>query len=86
MKPPTPTKAQNAAVARKYGNRPHPFGTVTLEDGQSLDAMKWFAQRDMEGLVDEACGGIIGYVNSAHADRIAALLNMATLDNLDVGK
>ena len=42
-----------------------------------IDAIKWFTNDyGMVAIIDETCGGIIGYVNPTHADRINTLLNI----------
>jgi hypothetical protein len=39
------------------------------------DLQKWVDQDELVGLVDESCGGIIGYINRHHAERIVEALN-----------
>lgn len=36
---------------------------------------KWIASDEMEGLVDEKAGGIIGYIHRDHIGRIIKILN-----------
>lgn len=85
MKLPTPSLKQNAAVKARYVDAPEangtlPFSTLhAMDNDQTCDALKWLVGDDLIPLVDEATGGIIGYVHRIHADRIAALLNVATL-------
>lgn len=39
------------------------------------DLEKWVKEDKMEALIDEEMGGIIGYINQDHIDRITAILN-----------
>lgn len=79
MKTPTTTPAQDAAVAAHYDGEP-PFSVHDMmDDANRNDLLRWVADDALVGLVDESCGGIIGYVHRDHADRIAALLNASTL-------
>lgn len=76
---PSPAPAQNAAVASAYSGDILPFSSMEMHPDNTEDAMQWFEKDEMVALVDESQGGIIGYVHRAHADRIAALLNVAAL-------
>ncbi len=72
-----PTNVQCEEVVATYDGE-NPFSiTPPLEDEQLRDALSWLAKDNLIGLVDEEAGGIIGYVNETHADRIAGLLNAA---------
>lgn len=51
------------------------FYSQDLEPINVEDLQKWVDSNELDGLVDEEQGGIIGYINKAHADRIAAQLN-----------
>ena len=76
----TTTKEQNAAVVAKYDGE-NPFSCHELMDDVNVsDLQKWVDGDEMGGLVDEATGGIIGYVNLAHLDRIVGLLNAAAVN------
>lgn len=77
MNLPTPSPEQDAAVARAYPDGDRPFDVCEIEFAQ--DAYSWLRTDKLVALVDESTGGIIGYVHRDHADRIAALLNVATL-------
>lgn len=80
QKAPTTTAKQDKAVSRRYSGGDHPFTTAELVDeGMKQAVRNWLDADNLVGIVDESQGGIIGYVNAAHADRIAALLNAATL-------
>ena len=37
--------------------------------------MKWLDDDQLEGLIDEEAGGIIGYINHYHVDKLLRLLN-----------
>lgn len=45
------------------------------EETNKPDLQKWVENDELVGLVDEECGGIIGYVNPAHADKLYSILN-----------
>lgn len=46
-----------------------------LDEDNTTDLQKWVDGGDLFALVDEKEGGIIGYINHAHAERIMNLLN-----------
>ena len=54
------------------------FWDVELSDGTQMDAKDWIEENQMIGLVDEKKGGIIGYINREHAERIIKQLNETT--------
>lgn len=76
---PSSSPAQDRAVAARYGGNAHPFNAQPLDVENQRDLALWVKQGALVALVDDAAGGIIGYVHQAHADRIAGLLNVATL-------
>lgn len=51
----------------------------TLQEDLDLeniqDILIWIAHGEMIAIVDETVGGIVGYVNQAHAERIYQILN-----------
>lgn len=52
------------------------FSTMDLDEETNIPDLKnWVEERQLVGLVDEECGGIIGYVNPAHAEKLYKLLN-----------
>lgn len=73
------TEDMNAFVADMFGRGgDHPFSAMEMDlDGNLTDLQKSVDDGDLVAIVDEAAGGIIGYVNRAHSDRIAGLLNYA---------
>ena len=50
------------------------YQEVDFEDNLP-DLLKWAADGQLEALVDESKGGIIGYIHREHIDRITGLLN-----------
>lgn len=57
-----------------------PFSVHDLMANENVsDAKRWLDTGELVGLVEERNGGIIGYVNRAHVDRIAGLLNLAAM-------
>ena len=51
------------------------FWDVELSDDTQMDAKDWIDEDKVIGLVDEKQGGIIGYINRKHAERIINHLN-----------
>lgn len=46
-----------------------------LDEVNKIDLQNWVDTDQMEGLICEESGGIVGYINSAHVDKITAKLN-----------
>ena len=78
MKPLATTPKQDEAVARHFDGDT-PYSPLEMDDANKMDAVRWLASDDLIALVEEANGGIIGYINRQHADRIVAILNVASL-------
>ena len=51
------------------------FNFMGLDDLNKEHLEIWVAEDQMEGLVDEESGGIIGYINRAHIDKLYTILN-----------
>lgn len=51
------------------------FSYQDLDEDNVNDLQKWVGNNDLWGLIDEKEGGIIGYINHGHIDRIAGILN-----------
>ncbi len=51
------------------------FSIQDLDEGNKTDLEKWIYEDQLLGLIDEETGGIIGYINHAHAKRIMVMLN-----------
>lgn len=51
------------------------FTYQDLDEDNIKDMMKWVGNSELWGLIDGEQGGIIGYINHQHIDRIAGLLN-----------
>lgn len=52
------------------------FSTMELDEETNIpDLQQWVDEGVLVGLVDEEQGGIIGYVNTGHADMVYDLLN-----------
>lgn len=57
-------------------NIPEPnFNYQDLDEDNKNDLLKWVADDELMGLIDEEKGGIIGYINHKHVNRIAEMLN-----------
>lgn len=72
------TKPKDGATEKQQWklNGEHQFDVHSpLDEENKNDLQEWVDDGQLVGLVDEACGGIIGYINEAHADRIASHLN-----------
>jgi len=51
------------------------FNYQELEEVNIIDLKKWTDEEVLSALIDENCGGIIGYVHADHIDRIVGKLN-----------
>lgn len=52
------------------------FSGMDLDEETNIpDLKKWVKERQLEGLVDEEHGGIIGYINRAHIQSLVERLN-----------
>lgn len=71
------TKNQDKLVNLVYDDGSLPFDSAELYDDMIRDALKWFADNKIQGLIDDSAGGIIAYVRTEHCPRIARLLNAA---------
>lgn len=81
-RPHATTPSQDVALAdwpwQDAGLPPFAVHEVMGEDNIA-DARRWLDMDEMAGLVEERNGGIIGYINRAHVERIVGLLNLAGL-------
>lgn len=46
-----------------------------LDRNNLTDLLRWAADDELVGLVDEVDGGIIGYINRAHIEKVISILN-----------
>ena len=52
------------------------FDSQDIDEQDNLpDLQNWVDNNEMDALIDESYGGIIGYINKAHINRITSLLN-----------
>lgn len=62
-------------IFREFDDYP-PFHTMDMEDDNLKDAFLSLAKGEMEAIVSEHHGGIIGYAFKGHAEDIATILNL----------
>lgn len=52
------------------------FSYMDLDEETNIpDLQRWVNERQLNGLVDETKGGIIGYIHQEHSDKISGMLN-----------
>lgn len=51
------------------------YHTQNLDERNISDLMEWINTDELEAIIDENNGGIIGYINITHSNRINKILN-----------
>lgn len=78
----TASKDQINRANEKYKDfDERPFSEYDMMNKDNLkDLEKWIDDSQLVALVDESCGGIIGYINRNHSERIVELLNCSVVE------
>lgn len=79
MNPKSPffiNKHADAFIASRFPDGDAPFHTMDMEEMNVLDAIASIHNDEVEAIVSEEHGGIIGYAMKGHAEEITTVLNM----------
>lgn len=58
------------------------FDELELSGHHDEGLAKWIEKGELCGLIDEVCGGVIGYIHRVHLPRIVGLLNAAVSEQV----
>ena len=61
--------------SRDVENDGERFWTLEMDEMNKNHCRDWLDNDKMEALVDENCGGIIGYISRGHIAKVIKLLN-----------